>query len=100
MTKLAAIDGKILLTRCRERVCGGQEDRLPPAGQSPPRSLDVRAILNIGLQHPLFHFVLTNRPQLEKDFAPDFDCGWREKVRIRPKEVGPSQRCGLPGPNR
>ena len=60
----AAIDGKILLTRCRERVCRGQEDRLPPAGQAPRRSLNVRAILNIGLRHPLFHIVVTKSCQL------------------------------------
>jgi hypothetical protein len=66
MTKLAAIDGKILLTRCRERVCRGQEDRLPPAGQAPPHSRDVRAILNIGLQHRSFTSLSPNGPSSEK----------------------------------
>ncbi len=95
MTKLAAIDGKILLTRCRERVCRGQEDRLPPAGQAPPRSLDVRAILNIGLQHRSFTSLSPNGPSSEKASDADFDCAWGEKMRIGTEEVGPSQGCRL-----
>src|SRR5439155_1193049 len=95
MTKLAAIDGKILLTRCRERVCRGQEDRLPPAGQAPPRSLDVRAILNIGLQHRSFRSLSPNGPSSEKASDADFDCAWGEKMRIGTEEVGPSQECRL-----
>ena len=95
MTKLAAIDGKILLTRSRERVCRGQEDRLPPAGQAPPRSLDVRAILNIGLQHRSFTSLSPNGPSSEKASDADFDCAWGEKMRIGTEEVGPSQECRL-----
>ena len=95
MTRLAAIDGKILLTRCRERVCRGQEDRLPPAGQAPPRSLDVRAILNIGLQHRSFTSLSPNGPSSEKASDADFDCAWGEKMRIGTEEVGPSQGCRL-----
>jgi hypothetical protein len=94
MTKLAAIDGKILLTRCRERVCRGQEDRLPPAGHT-PRSLDVRAILNIGLQHRSFTSLSPNGPSSEKASDADFDCAWGEKMRIGTEEVGPSQGCRL-----
>ena len=95
MTKLAAIDGKILLTRSRERVCRGQEDRLPPAGQAPPRSLDVRAIRNIGLQHRSFTSLSPNGPSSEKASDADFDCAWGEKMRIGTEEVGPSQGCRL-----
>ena len=95
MTKPGTIRGKILLARCRERVCDGQEDRLPPAGQAPPRSLDVRAILNIGLQHRSFTSLSPNGPSSEKASDADFDCAWGEKMRIRTEEVGPSQRCRL-----
>jgi hypothetical protein len=95
MTILAAIDGKILLTGCRERVCGGQEDRLPPAGQASPRSLDVRAILNIGLQHRSFTSLSPNGNSSEKASDADFDCAWGEKMRIGTEEVGPSQGCRL-----
>ena len=95
MTRLAAIDGKILLTRCRERVCRGQEDRLPPAGQAPPRSLDVRAILNIGLQHRSFTSLSPNGLSSERASDANFDCAWGEKMRIGTEEVGPSQECRL-----
>jgi len=93
MTKLAAIDGKILLTRCRERVCRGHEDRLPPVGPAPPRSFDVRAILNIGLQHRSFTSLSPNGPSSEEASDPDLDCAWGEKMRIGTEELGPSQRC-------
>src|SRR5437667_7761031 len=95
MTKLAAIDGKILLTRSRERVCRGQEDRLPPAGQAPPRSLDVRAILNIGLQHRSFTSLSPNGLSSERASDANFDCAWGGKMRIGTEEVGPSQECRL-----
>src|SRR5207245_3495993 len=65
------------------------------AGQAPPRSLDVRAILNIGLQHRSFTSLSPNGPSSKKASDADFDCAWGKRMRIGTEEAGPSQGCRL-----
>src|SRR2546427_13175862 len=64
-------------------------------GTARPRSLDVRAILNIGLQHRSFTSLSPNGPRSETASDADLDCAWGEKMRIGTEEVGPSQECRL-----
>jgi hypothetical protein len=72
MTILAAFNdkahhhlGKILLTRMPGAVCGGQEDRLLPAGQSPSRSFDA-GHSEYRRSASLFHTVVITEPVINE----------------------------------